>query len=115
MFDNVARGSQITADVYLRRLGSFCALKSLTPAYLASLPVKEIEALLLDYVTDHTGNAGSYLHSTVKAVKSWVRERIAVVVAAMPEDVAKASSPHSRMAAFLSSTRWVGEVGLEYM
>jgi hypothetical protein len=39
---------------------------------LASLPVKEIEALLLDYVTDHTCNAGSYLHSTVKAVKSWL-------------------------------------------
>lgn len=71
-FDNVARGSQITADVYLRRLGSFCALKSLTAASLASLPVKEIEAILLDYVTDHYGNAGSYLHSTVKAVKSWL-------------------------------------------
>ena len=46
---------------------------------------------------------------------SAVNERMAVVVAAIPEDVAKASSPHSRIAAFLSSTRCVGEVGLEYM
>ena len=71
-FDNVARGSQITADVYLRRLGSYCAPKSLTPASLASLPIKEIEALLMDYVTDHSANAGGYLHSTVKAMKSWL-------------------------------------------
>jgi hypothetical protein len=26
----------------------------------------------MDYVTDHSGNAGSYLHSTVKAIKSWL-------------------------------------------
>ena len=68
--DNVARGSEITADVYLRRLASFCMVKSLTPRSLATMPVKQIESLLMDYVTDQQDSAGSYLHSTVKAVRS---------------------------------------------
>ena len=37
-YDNLARGSEITADVYLRRLGSFCEQNQLTPATLISHP-----------------------------------------------------------------------------
>ena len=36
------------------------------------MQVKQIESLLMDYVTDHSDFAGSYLHSTVKAVRSWL-------------------------------------------
>ena len=71
-YDNVARGSQITADVYLRRLVNFCLEKSLTPTSMASMTVKQIEPLLMDYFTSHQDFAGSYLHSTVKPVKSWL-------------------------------------------
>ena len=71
-YENVGRGSEITADVYLRRLGSFCVANSLTPASLASKPPHEIQSALLDYVTDHQGFAGSYVLSTMKAVRSWL-------------------------------------------
>jgi len=71
-YNNISRGSEITADVYLRRLGNFCLVTSQTPATLASMPVKEIEALLMDYVTDHKNYAGSYLHSTLKSIRSWL-------------------------------------------
>jgi hypothetical protein len=36
------------------------------------MTVKQIEPLLMDYVTSHQDLAGSYLHSTMKAVKSWL-------------------------------------------
>jgi len=36
------------------------------------MQVKQIESLLMDYFTDHSDFAGSYLHSTVKAVRSWL-------------------------------------------
>jgi len=73
-YRNVARGSQVTADVYLRRLGSFCNHFGLTPKRLASLDRDEIYNLLLDYVSDleAAGRAGSYIESALKAVKSWL-------------------------------------------
>ena len=73
-YRNVARGSQVTADVYLRRLGSFCNHFGLTPKRLVSLGSDEIYNLLLDYVSDleAAGRAGSYIESALKAVKSWL-------------------------------------------
>jgi hypothetical protein len=73
-YDNVSRGSTITADVYLRRLGSFCQDRELTPAALIEMKPKELEKMLLDLVTDmqKKGKAGSYISSNVKAVKSWL-------------------------------------------
>jgi hypothetical protein len=71
--DNVARGSPITADVYLRRLGSFCAENKLTPAVLAAMSSLKLDNLLMDYVSSKEKQyAGSYIESTVKAVKSWL-------------------------------------------
>jgi hypothetical protein len=73
-YDNVARGSLITADVYLRRLGNFCQNQNLTPLSLLAMSEEELYNLLLDVVTkmQNDGYAGSYTHSTVKAVKSWL-------------------------------------------
>jgi hypothetical protein len=34
---NLARGSLITADVYLRRLGNFCETSGITPDKLATM------------------------------------------------------------------------------
>ena len=73
-YRNVARGSQVTADVYLRRLGAFCSHFGLTPKRLVSLGRDEIYNLLLDYVSDleAAGRAGSYIESALKAIKSWL-------------------------------------------
>lgn len=50
-YDNLARGSIVTADVYLPRLGNFCEAHKLTPKKLATKSEKEIYAILLGYVT----------------------------------------------------------------
>jgi hypothetical protein len=73
-YDNVSRGSSITADVYLRRLGSFCMDQKLTPPSLLKFKPKELENMLLDLVTEmqNQGKAGSYISSNVKAIKSWL-------------------------------------------
>lgn len=73
-YDNVARGSEITSDVYLRRLGAFCERNSTNPVEFLKLSPKEMQDLLFDLVTqmqmEH--KAGSYIASNVKAVKSWL-------------------------------------------
>ena len=73
-YDNTARGSVVTADVYLRRLGSFCSYHKTTPKGLVKMDQKERYNLLLDFVTsmEKKGHAGSYIQSTLKAVKSWL-------------------------------------------
>jgi len=73
-FENVARGSRVTAEVYLRRLGSFCKHFNKTPKELLRLSENELYNLMLDYVSflDGEGKAGSYIHSALKAVKSWL-------------------------------------------
>jgi len=72
--DNVARGSTATADVYLRRLGSFSKHFNKTPKALASLSTGNLYNLMLDYVSimEKSGYAGGYIESTLKAVKSWL-------------------------------------------
>jgi hypothetical protein len=73
-YDNVARGSVITADVYLRRLGRFCGELKVTPKGLLDLKEEELYDLFLDTVSkmEKKGYAGSYIHSTLKAIKSWL-------------------------------------------
>ena len=73
-YENVARGSEVTADVYLRRLGAFCKHFKLKPKQLVSLSQNELYNLLLNYVSDleRAGKAGSYIESALKAVKSWL-------------------------------------------
>ena len=73
-YENVARGSEVTADVYLRRLGMFSKHFGLKPKQLINLGEDELYNLLLDYVSvlERAGRAGSYIHSALKAVKSWL-------------------------------------------
>ena len=73
-YANTARGSMVTADVYLRRLGSFCDHHKITPKELVKMGTKERFNLLLDFVSmmEEKGHAGSYIQSTLKAVKSWL-------------------------------------------
>ena len=71
---SVDSGSRITGDVYLRRLGSFCGEMGKTPHELLKLKDKALADIIDDYVIkrEEKGNAGSYIKSTVKAVKSWL-------------------------------------------
>jgi hypothetical protein len=73
-YNDVRRGSKVTAEVYLRRLGAFCAASENEPTGLLRLRDKTLANIIDDYVSDREngGNAGSYIKSTVKAVKSWL-------------------------------------------
>lgn len=73
-YDNVCRGSKITGDVYLRRLGSFCNDNKTTPIKFIKLKERERERIILSHINKMTqdGAAGSYIHASLKAVKSWM-------------------------------------------
>ncbi len=73
-YENTARGSRITADVCLRRLGSFCESNKITPRKFASLSERELHNMMMDYVSaaEKKGYAGNYISSTIKAIKSWL-------------------------------------------
>ena len=74
-YENLARGSQSTADVRLRGLGRFCSRFGLTPKDLLVKSEKEISDLMMDYVTEleKQGKAGSYIDSCLKPLKSWLK------------------------------------------
>ena len=72
-YGNVARGSRVTADVYLRRLGNFCGRFHVTPEGLISMGEDELYHLMLDAITTLEGDySGSYILNIVKAIKSWL-------------------------------------------
>jgi len=72
-YRNVARGSRVTADVYLRRLGNFCLKFNVTPEGLTSMARDDRYNLLLDLVSGmEEGYSGSYVRSIIKAIKSWL-------------------------------------------
>jgi len=72
--ENVSRGSKITADVYLRRAGSFCASHGVTLKQFSEIGPRRAFDLMLDTVgaMERQGRAGSYIESVLKAVKSWL-------------------------------------------
>ena len=72
--DNVSRGSSVTADVYLRRLGFFCEIHGTSPKELIVLSEFELYNMLLDLVSsmEKAGHAGSYTESVFKAIRSWL-------------------------------------------
>ena len=72
---NVAQGSRATADVYVRRLAAFCRMMKTSPEVLARMGDKPLRDLVMDFVDleSKAKHAGSYIHSTVKAVNSWRR------------------------------------------
>ena len=73
-YRDVKMGSQTTADVYLRRLGAFCKSMDKDPGKLLKMKDMPLANLIGDYVSEMEGKgkAGSYIASTVKAVKSWL-------------------------------------------
>jgi site-specific recombinase XerD len=73
-YENIARGSRITADVYLRRLGRFCKVWKITPKEVINKDENDIYNLLLDLVSklEQEGKAGSYIASVLNPIKSWL-------------------------------------------
>ncbi|MDE1764413.1 MAG: site-specific integrase [Thaumarchaeota archaeon] len=77
-FDNIARGSPITAESRTRRLVSFCEVRNMTPMELAQLGMKDLRAvtdLLHDHITwmEQKQYAPQYIEATMTALKSWLR------------------------------------------
>ncbi|WP_337863330.1 hypothetical protein [Nitrososphaera sp.] len=75
-YNNMSRGSKITADVNFRRLGSIATAKNISPQKLARRAARDEKwayNFLLDIVTEMEcqNYAGSYISSNVKALKSW--------------------------------------------
>ena len=77
-YDNLSRGSPITAEVRLRRLDKFCDLHDLTPTQLAELAIKDLR-IVTDLIQDHItwmeekNYSPGYVEDIVKSVKSWLR------------------------------------------
>lgn len=73
-FENVSRGSEIWADVCLRRIGKVCSDLHITPKDMLKFKEKELYDFLMDLVSDleKKGYAGSYIASIMKALKSWL-------------------------------------------
>ena len=77
-YDNLARGSKITAEGRLRRLGRFCETHQMTPAELADLAMRDLRAatdLIEDHITamESKGQSPGYIGEQIKTVKSWLR------------------------------------------
>lgn len=76
-YNNVCRGSKITADVYFRRLGHITTTWNVSAHKLAEKAAKDEKwtyNFLLDIVTEmeRQNYAGSYIASLIKAIKSWL-------------------------------------------
>ena len=50
-YENTSRGSLVSADVCLRRLGSFCEQLKIKPKEFAALSDRELHNMLMDYVS----------------------------------------------------------------
>ena len=77
-YDNLSRGSPLTAEGRLRRLGRFCEVHQMTPMQLADLAMKDLRTatdLLEDHVTmmESKGYSPGYVDEQIKTVKSWLR------------------------------------------
>ncbi len=77
-YDNLARGSPLTAEGRLRRLGRFCEMHEMTPAQIADLAIKDLRTatdLLEDHITmmESKGYSPGYVDEQIKTVKSWLR------------------------------------------
>ena len=75
-YDNMARGSLLTAEGRLRKLGRFCEMHHMTPAQIAVLAIKDMRAatdLLEDHITEmeSKGYSPGYIEDHINSVKSW--------------------------------------------
>jgi len=73
-YRNLARGSEITADVYLRRLGNVCEARKVGPEDLVRMAGDARRDFLTDLVStmEDAGLTGGYIESTLKALRSWL-------------------------------------------
>lgn len=77
-YDNLARGSPLTAMGRLSKLSRFCEQHQITPMELVELGHKDAKTLT-DIIQDHIatmeeeGKAPQYIASTLVAVRSWLR------------------------------------------
>jgi len=73
-FLNMSRGSMITGEVYLRRLGQFCEINNTDPVAITKMTEKEIANMLMDTVSllESQRKAGSFIAGIMKSVKSWL-------------------------------------------
>ena len=76
-YKNCSRGSHVTADVYLRRLGLFCEQHNLTPKQLVAFGQEDrgkLEDLVQDHVTwmEDEGYSPGYVEGVLKSVRSWL-------------------------------------------
>jgi len=77
-YDNIARGSPLTAEMRLRRISHFCEVNNITPTKFAELGLKDLRAAT-DLIQDHISwmeeqkHSPGYTDSTLTAVKSWLR------------------------------------------
>lgn len=76
-YKNIKRGSELTADNYLRVLRRFCETIKSTPQYLVQIGKEnphKIEDLLMDFIDsmEEKGRAPQYIESYKKALKSWM-------------------------------------------
>ena len=76
--DNLARGSPLTAEVRVRRLGAFCSQYKMRPGQIIDKAGKDIRAvsdMLEDHVTymESKNYSPTYILDYVKAIKSWLR------------------------------------------
>ena len=73
-YENVGRGSVITADTYLRSLFLFCRQRKTSPQEVLSMSEDRLHANLQDFVSGEQkrGQAGGSTLTHVKAVKSWL-------------------------------------------
>lgn len=69
-YNHVARGAEVTADVYLRRIGCFCNEHDITVHKLLEMTDDELITMINDLITEmeSQGYAGSYVESNVKAI-----------------------------------------------
>jgi ribosomal protein S13 len=72
--DYVARGSAITSEVYLRRLGRVCEDKGIPPSELLNKDEESLWNFLNDLISEMEikGKAGGYIQSILKVIKSWL-------------------------------------------
>ena len=74
-YENLRRGSRVTADNSLRQLGLLCKRWGVAPKGLLDLHRKgKLQGMLEDYVAEleRQGRAGSYIQNILKPVKSWL-------------------------------------------
>jgi len=72
---NLARGSQATADVWLRRLRALCVRTGKLPGELPTMSPRSLQDLFLDFVTseEKRGSSGPYIAHTVAVARAWLK------------------------------------------